>query len=464
MSLRDQVLKGGAYLAMREGAGVALSLGGVLLLTRLIGPANYGLYAGSLAIVAVLGLVGRLGIDVCLIRREEAPDVEMYHQAFTLLLIAGLGLAFLGIGLMPLLTGLVIDARFAAPLRVMLATLPVWLLAAPATAQLERALNYRAVALIDLSGQIVYYAVALPLAVMGAGVWAPVVGYWCLQVLVMTRAYRESGYRPRLAWSRPVLSELLRYGIGYSSSTWLWQLRTLINPMVVGRFLGPEGVGYVALAIRFSEVLSFFRNVSWRLSIAALAKVQSDFPRLRTALEEAMALQVLAVGPLLGAFSLLATPLIPLLFGQQWEPALQVFPLIALGVLVNVVFNMQSSVLYVLRRNGDVSLSNFVHVALFALGAWIFVPRFGLIGYGLGELLALGGYWVLHTRLGRIFRFSYAQVLPWFVALIPPLFAVFLPLGLRPLVWLPLLVVAAHARQRQQLGQYVRYVIRWRTA
>src|SRR5690606_11130688 len=129
----------------------------------------------------------------------------------------------------------------------------------------------------------------------------------------------------------------------------LWQLRTLINPMVVGRFLGPEGVGYVALAIRFSEVLSFFRNVSWRLSIAALAKVQSDFPRLRTALEEAMALQVLAVGPLLGAFSLLATPLIPLLFGQQWEPALQVFPLIALGVLVNVVFNMQSSVLYVLR-------------------------------------------------------------------------------------------------------------------
>src|SRR5690606_6802481 len=75
MSLREQVVKGGAYLAVREGLGLAVSLGGVLLLTRLIGPANYGLYAGSLGIVLTAGFVGRMGVDVCLVRRAEAPPL-----------------------------------------------------------------------------------------------------------------------------------------------------------------------------------------------------------------------------------------------------------------------------------------------------------------------------------------------------------------------------------------------------
>lgn len=464
MSLRDQVLKGGAYLAMREGLGLVVSLGGVLLLTRLIGPANYGLYAGSVAIVATLAVVGRMGLDVCLIRREEAPDEVTYHQAFTLLLLSAVGLSGTGIVLMPLLSGWVIDPRFAAPLRVLLATLPVSILAAPATARLERALNYRAIARMDLAGQVAYYVIALPLAVLGAGVWAPVAGYWCLQLLVFGRAFTVSGYRPRLAWSRAQMRELLGYGLAYSSSTWLWNARMLVNPLIVGRFLGPTGVGYVALAIRFAEVLAFFRNVSWRLSIAALAKVQRDHTRLRSALEEAMTLQVLAVGPLFGAFALLAPTVIPWLFGAQWQPALTVYPWVALGILVNVLFNMQSSVLYVLRRNRDVSVSNVVHVALLALGIGLAVPRFGLVGYGMGEVLALGGYLVLHLRLMRIFRFSYASVLPWLISLVPPLFAVLVPLDLRPLLWLPLGVVAVLPGNRRQIRKYVGYVVRWRTA
>lgn len=464
MSLREEVLKGGAFLAMREGLGLVISLSGVLLLTRLIGPANYGLYAGPAAIVAVLVGVGRLGIDVCLIRRQATPDAALYDQAFTVLLLTGLGLALAGIGVVPLLTGWVIGSHFAAPLAALLATLPLSLATAPATARLERALNYRAIALTDMVGQAGYYAVALPLAALGAGVWAPVAGYWCHQVLVGARAYAVSGYRPRLTWSRSLTRELLGYGLAYASSTWLWNLRTLVNPLIVGSFLGPKGVGYVTLAIRFAEVLAFFRNVSWRLSIAALAKVQSDFPRLRQALEEAMTLQVLAVGPLLAGFSLLATPLVPWLFGTQWAPALTVFPLIALGTLVNVLFSMQSSVLYVLRRNRDVGASHLVHVALFALGAGIAVPRVGLVGYGIGEVLALGGYLILHVRLTRAFPFSYAQVLPWLGALVPPLFAVLLPIGLRPLLWLPLALVAARPRQRQQIRQYFGYVLHWRTA
>src|SRR5690606_37496023 len=104
-SLREQALRGGAYLAVRQGISLFISLGGVLLLTRLIGPASYGLYAGSLGIVSVLTLIGRLGINVFQIRCPEPTDQHMYKQAATLLLLSGLALALGGVALPPLFAG-----------------------------------------------------------------------------------------------------------------------------------------------------------------------------------------------------------------------------------------------------------------------------------------------------------------------------------------------------------------------
>ncbi|MEJ7654655.1 MAG: oligosaccharide flippase family protein [Chloroflexia bacterium] len=96
-----------------------------------------------------------------------------------------------------------------------------------------------------------------------------------------------------------------------------------------------------------------------RLCMAAFAKIQSDRTRLRRALEEAMALQVLAVGPLFAGFALAAPFVLPTLFGSEWAPVLDVFPFIALGYLTNAVFNMHSAVLYVLRQNRNMPRSTW---------------------------------------------------------------------------------------------------------
>jgi hypothetical protein len=54
MSLRTKVLRGGVYLFVRLGLGMAISTVGVILLTRTIGPGAYGLYAAALGIYTYL--------------------------------------------------------------------------------------------------------------------------------------------------------------------------------------------------------------------------------------------------------------------------------------------------------------------------------------------------------------------------------------------------------------------------
>src|SRR5690606_36701517 len=58
---------------------------GVLLLTRVIGPAQFGLYAAAVGVYHATQLVAQLGMNVYLVRHPEEPAPEMYHQAAVVL-------------------------------------------------------------------------------------------------------------------------------------------------------------------------------------------------------------------------------------------------------------------------------------------------------------------------------------------------------------------------------------------
>jgi len=388
-------------LTARQGAGMVLSLGGALLLTRAIGPEQYGLYAAALGVLTYLQVFSQWGVGVYLIRREVTPSEEVYHQATTLLLGIGSAVTFVALAALSLLSSWMRIPHFSDIALPLFVGLPLLLSGQVPMARLERDLQYRSVAAIELGAQVIYYAVALPLAFRGAGAWAAVAGWWAQQAIAVTLTFVSARYRPRLRWDRHQVREMVHYGLGFSASTWVWQLRSLVNPLVVGRYGGAAAMGYIALAIRIVEVLSFVKTATWRLSIAALARIREDRARLARSVAEGMRLQALAVGPLLLAFGLVAWFVIPRFFGPRWSAVPGIYPFIALSYLGNSLFNLHSSALYVLRRNWDVTLFHATHIALFAGSALLLVPRLGVVGYGMAEVVALASYAVVQLLLVR---------------------------------------------------------------
>jgi PST family polysaccharide transporter len=242
-------------------------------------------------------------------------------------------------------------------------------------------------------------------------------GFWLQMIVSTILLYRISGYRPRWCLRRSFAGEMVRYGIGFGSATWIWHLRNLVNPLIVGRYVGVEAVGYVALAMRVVDMLSFVRNATWRISIAALAKIQQSRERLAQAITHGIWLQLLAVGPILIGFAWIAPWVLPTFFGERWLPTLKIYPFIALGGMVNAGFNMHASVLAVRGRNGRAAGIAGALVLLFASAASIFVGRFGLVGYGWAELAAMPAYVLYHvaicTEVGSV---SYSRALLWWSA------------------------------------------------
>lgn len=453
MGVRDQAFRSGAFLAGRHVLGVAVRLVGVVLLTRTIGPSAYGLYAGPLAIVTVLATLSTAGIEMYLIRREEEPDKEIDDQAFTFLLVSSAAGTVLAAVAAVALRGSLLDERFTAPLLALACSIPLNVLWVPAQARLERAFRYREVAGIELAGEVVLYVVALVLAAGGAGLWAPVAGYLAMQAWLLVSSYWVARYRPCWRWSRPLLGEMVRYGFGYSSAAWVFRLHDLINPLVVGRYLGPAAVGQVALALRLVDTLAFAKRATGRLAVVVLAKVQSDPARLGRAHAEGMALQLLGAGAPLAVFALVATTLVPVLLGDGWQPAIEVFPLLALVTLVGTLFNLHSSALHVRRLNAPVVRLRVAQVALAAGAAVVLVPRYGVVGYGLAEALRLVAFVLVHRAVRVLFRPRYGAAVPWLVAWLPPLAAPWVPWPWTGLLVVPAVVVLLSRPARRQLGE-----------
>ena len=207
------------------------------------------------------------------------------------------------------------------------------------------------------------------------------------------------------------MQEIVGYGSGYTVAEWTWQIRDVIKAVVIGRFLGPQAVGYVSVAVLIVRSLEFAKGVMYRLSLVAFGRIQRDWARLGRAVEEAGVLQVLATGPLLAGFALIAPWAISEFLGERWTPVLKVFSFVALGAIVNSVFNFHSSLLHVVGRNRYVTYFHIVMVAIFTVAASLLVPRYGLIGYGLSETIALASYTVLHVAASRVTR---CRIAPWF--------------------------------------------------
>jgi len=411
-NLSDQSLRNGGFLAARYGLGMFVSLGNMLVLTWWIGPHAYGTFATAVGIAAFLASLARLGVDTYLVRSETSPTVRSYQVAGTLTMIVSLLIVAGGIAISPLLARWLQTREFVLPYLALLLCVPAAGLSGIPTAKLERELNFRAVAGIELCGQLAGLLVSATLAWRGARVWAPVCGQLAWQMSSLAGACFYAKYLPKLNFEWNEARQMFRYGLGLTASLRVWQLRTLVNPLLVGRIAGPDAVAFVAFAIRIAESLGSVRLAAGRVTVASLSRVQNDTDKFRSLLERAQRVQLITLGPLLCAVALLGAWPARHVLGLRWMPSLAVYPYVAAGVLINSVYNLQASAMFVLGRQWRVFQVYAAHVALLAVATVVLVPRAGIAGYGWAELLACFAYLLMQRKPYEQTGVSYRKLAP----------------------------------------------------
>lgn len=461
--LRRRAVEGSLYLSLRRVFTIVLSMVGMLYVTRVVGPANYGLYASAMGVYLFLTQFVGMGVRTYLIRSPQDAPRAVWHQAFWWLL--GFGSALTGVALMALwLLGAywIRTEGFFAVATAISVGLPLHAVSIVAQAALEKELRYKRIALIDTLAQVGSYAVSIPMALLGFGVWALVAAYWAAQAVSVTMAFLSARYAPRWYWHGDQLRDMLQFSVAQAASEWLYNAKNLAPALVLLPIAGKEAVGYLTLAERLLNMLNFAQAAIRNVTTAVFARVQDQPQKMLHALYVSSQAQILSLGGACLLFVLSAWYVLPPIFGAQWDIRLTV---LALGLLtaeqlLTATFSAQAQALYVIRQPHVVTRAALVFVFnLYWSTALLtsFAPEgYAVLGYGVAYFLAhLPNNVFLHRGVARyIGQPRYGMNLLWAVALGVALFA---PVAsYLPLLALGVFLLPASRRALRELLHEVR--------
>ncbi|MDW8105873.1 MAG: oligosaccharide flippase family protein [Armatimonadota bacterium] len=444
-SLRRRAVEGSVYLTVRRLLGVGLSTAGLLLLTRIVGPENYGIFAAALGLSNYVLMLAQMGIRVYLVRSEGTP--EIWNQAFWWVGATSVSLSMLvviGVAVAQLFW--IRTEGFLTTAIVMLAGTPLAAVGAIPQTMLERSLRYRRIAALELGAQASGYAIGIPLAQLGYGIWALVASYWVSLAVSSGGAFVSARYFPRWHWDLALLRPMVRFGVAQGASYWLYMCKDLIPALVLLPLGGKDAVGHYALATRLLEVLNFAPVTIRRVADPMYARLRHDSAKLLRAMYLASLGQMLALATVCLLFSIVAWYVLPPLFGTQWQIPLVmiVFAILVAEQLLTAVFGTQAQALAIAgypqvgARIGAIFLPHLALVT--ALAVWLAPPRWAPVAYAVAYYWAhLPNNWQLHRATRRYIGQPYYGVsLLWALALSAAMFA---PLA----YYVPLLALSVFA-------------------
>jgi O-antigen/teichoic acid export membrane protein/GGDEF domain-containing protein len=452
-SLRDAALRSGAYLMVREAVGVVIRLGGLVLVMRRIGPADFGVYSAAAAYVLFPTTLAQMGAEVFLVRQPGPLARRTYDEVFTVLLVTSGVVVGAGLGLSFVVAPWLRPFGVIGPMRVLLLGIPVNILWAPYQAAIERKFAYRRMGALELGGDVALYATAVPLALLGYGAWSLVAGFFAWQTLLLVGSMALSGLRPRLAWSARTARAVLAHGGTYSITTWIQGVRSAVLALIVGTYAGATGVGLMNFAVRLVTTMNIGDRGVHRVGMVAISKANKDRPdRMAAALEEGTLLLLVVTALPLAAFGLMAHWVIPDVFGRDWLPALPVYVLLALWAMLRVPVTVQRTLLYAYGHNVPPAVTSTIELVMVSVVSLVAVRQLGIVGFGIASVVAVSSTVYTHYSAHRLVAVRYRRLIVPLVGLVPPVFVALAPLPWSLLLLLPPVILVANPATRRELA------------
>ncbi|RCL91887.1 MAG: lipopolysaccharide biosynthesis protein [Microbacterium sp.] len=357
----------------------------MVILARLLTPAEFGLAALASTFVAILlGLAG-MGFGPYIIRAREASDV-LLSTAFWLVLGFALLLAGLLEAFADLLAFWLGQPDIAPLLRVLALTLPITSLSTVPSALLTRDLLMRKLALAQVFGSLIGIVAALTLAFLDLGVWALIGQSVANSAVVSLLLWRATSWRPKFAASAADISTLLRAGLPTLGTQLVQQLRDRGDELIIGAALGATPLGYWVIATRITRIVAeLLTSVVSSVALPVLSRMSDDRQRFARASKYAISNLEFIVLPALTALAIVSPVLIPTVFGAQWVASGEIAQITTLATAVMSLGWLDDGIWWALGRFSVAFILTSVFAA-FHLAVVAFSSQFGLVVLALAVL------------------------------------------------------------------------------
>lgn len=336
-----RVGKASMWVALTRGFINVLGLFSMVVMARLLVPADFGLVAAASAIFAVLMAITDMSMAQALIAHRN-PNRDHLNTAWTLGLLRGLTLALLLAIAAPFLARFFEEERLTGVLWVFAGSILLTGLANPRPILLQKELVFWQDFVLQVVARLLTLVVSVAIAWYYRSYWALVLGTVAGQFAAVALSYCILPFLPRLSLRH--VRELLGFSVWLTLMKMVNNLNWRLDTLLIGKFLGAATLGLYSMG---ADVASFPVRETTRPLAAALfpafAKMRDEPQRLRSAYQRAQTLLFALALPIGFGMAMTADLFVLLLLGDKWLPAVIVVQVISIvAALQSIQRPMQS--------------------------------------------------------------------------------------------------------------------------
>lgn len=402
MYLKKKLFTGSVNLLLLTFLNSVISFSVLIIAVNQLGLNEYGLYAGAFVILNFTQIVFKFDIKVLLAKYEYDKEEDIFNTVFTVLLI----LSFVVVILISVILNQVslpeLYLVFQRPILLLILLLPINILTEIPRAVLERRAELGLIARQEFFASFLNHIITLFLLIVYPSYLSLVIGYTSYCIIIFIVSWYSSHLVPRISIDKYYLKVISQYCRHVFFQNILFQSKRLVNPFVVGYFFGSSGVGIISFAEKIVQSLNFYRNSLHRFTNSSVSQLEiKNDNQLINFLKKGTFLQILPIGLILLLGSGLVYVVSLFTQSEEWVWLNYLYPFLASGFLFYILLTIPIIMMQMYFKISDLTWFYLIYNVAFIIINIILLELFGLIGYGIAELLTIPFYYLIIRSLQK---------------------------------------------------------------
>ena len=335
-------VRGGFTTVFAQFIHFIVGIAGTAILARILTPDDYGLIGMVAVVVHFATMFKDAGLSMATVQKEEISH-EQISTLFWVNVLISIGLGICIVVAAPLVATFYGNQKLTAITALLAISFVMNGLVIQHQALLRRHMRFNALAVIQVGSQLVALLITITLAWWGWSYWALVANSIISAMVTILLTLYFCPWVPGTMRKRTGSRNMVRFG-GYITGFNLvnYFARNLDN-ILVGKFINAEALGYYSKG--YQILMLPIRMVSGPLSgvaVPTLSRLSHNHVELHRYYLHILYLLALFASPI-AAFSFVASnDLVMLLLGPQWEPVADIFRYLAIGAVLQPLYNTQA--------------------------------------------------------------------------------------------------------------------------
>lgn len=365
------------------------SLASLIILNRLLTPKEFGVVAIANVVLAIIRLIGNLGITAGIIQKIENLD-DYLNSAFWINFTLGLSLTILTLIFSPLIS-YIYEIEELKPILIYLAfgfilksfeTVPISIL--------SKELDFKSITIIDVSTEIISTIFVVILAFLGFGVWSLIIPMVAISPFKSIFLWAKCNWKPSFRIEIKQCKEVYNFGKHSFISEFIGYLLSNIDYLIIGKFLGQGAVGIYQFAYNWANWPT--TNVVWllgRVAFPIFSKLQNDLVEMRRVYNK-MTKFVSVFSIIFYVIILVETEIfVKIVGGDQWLEAIIPIQIISIYGLIRSLGSHGGKVFLAIGKPEILSKFGLILFPIIVTGLLIGV-KFGILGVSIATAMNSG--------------------------------------------------------------------------